>query len=111
MKLINSKNLNSKRDTYKLTKSVNNKVSDLDGQTVKVKAWAYFEDVDASGEMKEVLAIMSEDGDTYGTISPVFIREFLDIQEYFEGEPEGDVIEVFTGKTKAGRTFVSCRVG
>lgn len=111
MKVINSKNLNSKRDIYKLTRSATNKVSDLDGQTVKVKAWVYFADIDSSGETKDVLAIMDEDGGTYGTISPVFIREFLDIQEYFEGDPEGDIIEVFTGKTKEDRTFVSCRVG
>lgn len=93
---------------YNLTKSRKaQKMSDAAGQIVTIQAWALYEDADkTSGEVREVLSILTADGDVLSTISETFKNDFLDMFEMF-GE-EMKKIEVITGKSKNNRTYVTC---
>lgn len=106
--IINSSANLDKKTIYFLTRSKNTmKMSECDGQVIEVKAWAIYEDADyQTQEMKQVLAILTEDGETLATVSGTFIRDFLDIVDVF-GE-DLKKIKIMTGKTKNNRTFVTC---
>ena len=98
------------RTQYKMVKSPEvKKMSDADGSVLEVKAWLQYTDIDSStGETKEVLTILTTDGEMFGTISGIFQKEFNDIVELF-GEDVG-AIKVFSGKSRAGRTFITCSI-
>lgn len=98
------------RTQYKMVKSPEvKKMSDADGSVLEVKAWLQYTEIDsATGETKEVLTILTADGEMFGTISGVFQKEFNDIVELF-GEDVG-AIKVFSGKSRAGRTFITCSI-
>lgn len=103
-----SKNVDKKL-AYKLSHQTN-KMLDLVGSSVKPEAYIVYEDADIkTGEMKEVVSILVE-GKPYATISPTFIREFKDIIETFKDEPELPLIEVVSGKSKAGRDFITVTI-
>lgn len=93
---------------YNLTKSRKAmKMSDADKQILSIAAWALYEDADkTSGEVREVLSILTTDGDVLSTISETFKNDFLDMFDMF-GE-ELKKIEVVTGKSKNNRTYVTC---
>ena len=96
------------RAAYRLTRSAAKKMIEAAGSVVTPSAFILYEDADAkSGEIKTVLT-MEADGEVFGTISPVFIREFMDAADYFGGTPGS--IKVLTGETKAGREFVTCEI-
>lgn len=105
----NSKGI-TKKDVYRLTHSQSTrKMSDAVGSILKVDAWVLYTDIDGvTNEEKEVITIASE-GEVFGTISKTFIREFCDIIDAFEDEPELS-IRVVSGKTRAGRTFITCEI-
>lgn len=98
------------RAVYKMMKSPNvKKMSDADGSVLEVKAWIIYNDADVkTGEVREILTILTEDGELFGTVSGVFQREFKDIVKFF-GEDVG-AISVFSGKSKSGRNFITCSV-
>lgn len=99
----------SKKQLYLLT--MNNqtlKMADCDGQILDIQAWAVYTDSDfTSGEEKEILSILTKEGDVLATISETFKRDFLKMAAVFGEELEK--IEVVTGKTKNGRTYVTCK--
>ena len=97
------------RTIYKMMKSPDvKKMSDADGSVLDVAAWIAYTDADSrTGEIREILTIQTTDGEMFGTVSGVFQREFKDIVKFF-----GDVgmIKVTSGKSKAGRNFITCSV-
>lgn len=97
------------RDAYRLTKCQSvKKIQDAAGSVLNPTAWVLFEDDDsATGDVKTVLTI-EDSGETFGTISATFIREFMDAYKVF-GADMG-AIKVVGGQTKAGRTFVTCEL-
>ncbi len=99
-----------KRTIYKMMKSPEVKrMSDADGSVLEVKAWITYSDADnRTGETREILTILTEDGELFATVSGVFQREFKDIVKYF-GEDVG-AIKISSGKSKAGRQFLTCSV-
>lgn len=76
------------------------------GERIDVYAWAIFEDVDKkTGEVHKVLSILTPENETFATISPTFQNDFLDMAELFQND---FAFEVISGKSKAGREYVTC---
>lgn len=98
------------RALYKLLKSPEvKKMSDADGSVLEVAAWIVYKDNDSrTGEQREILTISTVDGEMFSTVSATFMREFADIVKFF-GDDVG-AIRVISGKSKAGRTFITCTV-
>ena len=98
------------RTIYKMMKSPEvKKMSDADGSVLEVAAWIVYSDTDSrTGETREILTIQTTDGELFATVSGVFQREFKDITKYF-GDDVG-MIKVTSGKSKAGRQFLTCSV-
>ena len=98
------------RTIYKMMKSPDvQKMSDADGSILEVAAWISYTDTDSrTGEINDLLAIQTTDGEMFGTNSAIFQREFNDITKFF-GDDVG-AIKVISGKSKAGRTFITCSI-
>ena len=98
------------RTIYKMMKSPDvNNMSDAEGSVLEVAAWIAYNDTDSgTGEIREILTILTTDGEMFGTVSGVFQREFKDITKFF-GDDVG-AIKVISGKSKAGRIFITCSV-
>lgn len=77
-----------------------------------VVAYALFTDVNRKdGTITEVLSVLTPDGETYATISPTFKNDFFRIVEFFSNEGEAiPTIKVVQGKSKNGRSFISCTI-
>ena len=108
--LNSSKNL-TLNDVYKLTMSKNTqKLSD--GQVIELKAWAVYEDADfKTQEVKQILSLLTEEGETLATISDTFRRDFLSIVELCEAYgQELKKIRIVTGTSKNNRKFVTCEL-
>ena len=103
------------KERYALTKSPKiQRMSDIVGSVLSVKAYALYNDEDKNGNTREILSIMDQDGDVYATNSVSFIREFSDIVSMCE-QCDGFVltdalssIEIMSGTSKAGRTYLTC---
>lgn len=75
------------------------------GERFDVSAWLLFEDVDKSGEVHKVLSVLTSENEVVCTISPTFQSDFMDMAELFHNE---FAFEIISGKSKAGREFVTC---
>lgn len=99
-----------KKTAYRLMNSnAAKKMLAAEGSQLEIAAWVVYEDVDEStGEIKKVLSLSTTDGEIFGTISPTFIREFEKMADYF-GDDLTD-ITVISGKSKSGRTYITCDI-
>lgn len=80
-----------------------------DGTSLPVLAWCTFTDVkEKTGEEVDLLSIMTKDGKVYSCQSATFKIEFNKIADLMEGD-SFSVIK-FSGVTKAGRDFISCKL-
>lgn len=99
-------------EQYQLTKSPKiQRMREAEGQRLEVCKWCVYEDTDSRGEVKEILSIMTPEGEVFATNSDTFKRDFKDITDMLhEAGMDGTVftIEVITGTSKAGRTFYTC---
>lgn len=111
MTIVNSsKNLGVK-DIYALTMNPNTeKMKDHKGERIELGAWAIYEDVNRkSGEVQEILAIKTPEGETFATNSPTFMNDFLSMMELFTSMGEDvPAIVVSSGTSKAGREYITC---
>lgn len=98
------------RTAYKLMKSPEvKKMSEAAGSVLEITAWIQYNSPDKeTGEVKEVIAIETIDGELFATISNTFREEFLDMVEWF-GSDLG-AIKVIAGTSKAGRKYITCGV-
>ena len=101
-----SRELNN-QELYLLTMSPKaDSVKNHTGERIEVSAWAVYEDVDKkSGEVHDVLSVLTPDNEVFSSISPTFQSDFLDMAELFHND---FAFEVISGKSKAGREFVTC---
>lgn len=115
MKIVNTNidNLASdKKALYRLTKSGGINVKDLEpGQSHGVEGYAlYTEEKEGKDGIKEqtVLAVILSDGTKIQTISPTFIKGFMEIVDLMDG----DDFAIVTNKSvaKSGREFVYCEL-
>lgn len=105
MKILAERNAD-KRTMYQMTKGADSKgMMEAAGLTLTLDAFVIYED-ESKGCV--IAAIKSADGTIYGTNSVSFTKEFKDIVDIFGDELTA--IKVITGKTKAGRTFVTCTI-
>ena len=105
--IINKSRELSNQEVYLLTMSPKaDSVKNHVGERIDVSAWALFEDVDKkSGEVHSVLSVLTPDNEVFSTISPTFQSDFLDMAELFHND---FAFEVISGKSNAGREFVTC---
>ena len=98
------------RTAYKLMKSPEvKKMSEAEGSILEITAWIQYNSPDKeTGEIKEVIAVETVDGELFATISNTFREEFLDMVEWF-GADLGS-IKVIAGTSKAGRKYITCSI-
>ena len=78
-----------------------------DGEKIVVKKYMIFEDVkEKTGEVVEILSILTPDNKVYSAQSAAVKRSFGDIVSIMNGKPF--TIIKTSGKTKAGRDFINC---
>lgn len=108
--IASSKNL-SVKDIYNLTMNPKTqKMKDCVDQRLEIGAWAVYEDVQKkTGEVQEILAIATPDGEVFATNSPTFKDDFLRMVELFESMGANvPAVVVTSGTSKAGREFITC---
>lgn len=105
--IINKSRELSNQEVYLLTMSPKaDSVKNHVGERFDVSAWSIFEDVDKkSGEVHSVLSILTPENEVVSSISPTFQSDFMDMAELFHND---FAFEVISGKSKAGREFVTC---
>ena len=105
--IINKSRELSNQEMYLLTMSPKgDSVKNHVGERIDVSAWVIFEDVDKkTGDVHEVLSVLTPDNEVFSTISPTFQSNFLDMADIFHND---FAFEVISGKSKAGREFVTC---
>ena len=111
MKIINSSENLTPKEIYSLTMSPKTqKMKDALGSRIEIGAWASYEDVNKkTGELQEVLAIMTPEGEIFATNSPTFKEDFFQMLDLFNQMGETvHAISVISGTSKAGRDFISC---
>ena len=101
-----SRELNN-QEIYLMTMSPKaNSVKNHVGERIEVSAWLLFEDMDKNtGEVHSVLSVLTPENEVFSTISPTFQADFLDMAELFHND---FAFEIISGKSKAGREFVTC---
>ena len=78
-----------------------------DGEKIVVDGFLTFDDVkDKTGEIIEILSIITPEKKVYSCQSATFKRSIADINEVMETTPF-TIIKI-SGKTKAGRDFINC---
>lgn len=114
MKIVKSSPELSPVDIYKLTMNPNaTKMKEVAGQRLEIAAFAVYEDVDKkTGELHNILAIQTPEGDVIATNSRTFIDEFTKMVDFFGCyDMQVKAIEVITGTSKNGRDYITCTYG
>lgn len=98
------------KTAYKLMKSPEvKKMSEAEGSILEIDSWVQYNSPDReTGEIKEVIAIATPDGELFATISNTFREEFTDMVNYFG--PDLGAIKVIAGTSKAGRKYITCSI-
>lgn len=98
----------TKQEIYFLTKTQEaQKMTEAAGQALELTSWVIYTAHNADGEEVELFACRTEEGETYATNSPTFIRAFRDILDVFEPS-EITKIKVLTGVSKNNREYINC---
>ena len=108
MKVLRT-NIESKTEQFKAVKN-SHPVKDLPDGFEITQDFINYVDEKQDGKELEILTVKGSDNEYYGTNSPTFIREYLEIIDMF-----ADCEEVFTivkdsNVSKAGRQFVYARL-
>ena len=98
------------KTAYRLMKSPEvKKMSEAEGSILEIDSWIHYNSPDReTGEIKEVIAIATPDGELFATISNTFREEFTDMVNYFG--PDLGAIKVIAGTSKAGRKYITCSI-
>ena len=117
MEIIKSSGELTKRELYKLTKDSNSRnMKEALGGALEVKAWAHYSDYrigkggEKTDEEQEALSILTVEDEVFSTISPSFIRSFMDIVDTFGDALEGVRVVVNMGESKNGRQFIKAGI-
>lgn len=112
VKITNKSQEFSNLEVYKMTKSHNlNTLKNLEnGVKLEVAGFMEWEDVDEeTGEITQLMSLLTTDGTAYVTQSDTFKRDFFDIVGIFE-HSFPITVEHGVGKSKAGREYHYCVV-
>ena len=100
----------SRTEMYKMCEDTSTSVQDAEGTVFSLDGYILYETTDADGRPVEVLAIKTEDGDVFSTVSETFKRNFFKILDYMDGSDESFDILITSGTSKNGRKYVSCTI-
>lgn len=98
-------------DLFAMTKGNDvRKMADAKGETLDIAKFIMYTDTNNDGDIITVLAIETAQGARYATNSLTFIRNFSDILSIYEetGETAPTRFKVGSGKSKAGREYLTC---
>ena len=112
VKITNKSQEFSNLEVYNMTKSHKlNTLKNLEnGAKLEVAGFMKWGDTnEETGEVTELLSLITTDGATYVTQSDTFKRDFFDIVEIFD-HTFPITIEHGVGKSKAGREYHYCAV-
>lgn len=112
MRIIESSENLTAREVYALTKDPQTrKMSEAAGTKLPVVRWCIYADVDKkTGEERELLAVDTGEG-VFATNSATCVESFRSGRELFvQFGTDVHEINVFTGTSKAGRTYLDCSV-
>lgn len=98
---------------YRMTKAASRQFQQIEPETVlSVDEWAIYTDEyrqrDGETGTREVLSIVTKEGEKYSSISPTVIRSFGEIADLMEDEDFSIVVKFDT--SKAGRRFINCEL-
>lgn len=80
-----------------------------DGTAIPVDGFLLFDDVkENTGEINEIMSIITPDKQVYSCQSKTFKRTLKDIHTIMDGEAYSIIKK--SGTTKAGRTFITCEL-
>lgn len=111
IKMLSASRELTKVERYRLTLSpeICSLQNVADDEPIKVSAYCEFEDVnEETGEVAELLGILSDDGHSYVTQSKTFKESFKNIADIFADDEEMFSIRKISGKTKGGRDYINC---
>ena len=95
-------------DAYMLSNAPSAKMSEKVGSEITMAKWVVYS-TDSNGVDRTVLAVITDEGEIYATISETLVSSFLNAEQYFtENGLPFERIKVFDGKSKNGRTFIDC---
>ena len=112
VKITNKSQEFSNLEVYNMTKSHKlNTLKNLEnGAKLEVAGFMEWEDTnEETGEVTELMSLLTTDGTAYVTQSDTFKRDFFDIVEIFDHNFP-ITIEHGVGKSKAGREYHYCAV-
>ena len=96
----------SKPETYKLTRGQSINCKDAIGTSFEPTGYMIYEEENSKGELVEILAVISKQGNVYSTMSATFKREFKYLWDLMDGDEF--TLAVIGGVTKNNRDYVSC---
>lgn len=108
MKVLRT-NIESKVKQFKAVKNAHT-VKDLPDGFELTKTFIHYADEKQDGQEVEILSVMGSDEEYYGTNSAVFIHDYLEIIDIFDGCEEDFTIVKDSNVSKAGRQFVYARL-
>ena len=98
----------SNKQKYSLTMSPKiQKMTEAKGSTLELACWAIYRDTDSEGEEREILSIITPDGEAFATNSATFRADFERMIDLL-GADEVTAIEVISGTSKNNREFITC---
>ena len=98
----------TKEELYFLTKAQDvQKMAEAVDSVLTLTAWCIYLDHNSDGEEVELFSMRTEDGETFATNSPTFIKAFREILDIFSPD-EVKRLKVMNGTSKNNRTFVTC---
>ncbi len=112
LKIITSSPNTTSETTMKLVFPANPiKFKDCIGASIDITDYVQFEENDTeTGEIKSILSVMDSDGRIYASNSPSFQKDFFTTRDLCEQlNIEFKTIEIYSGTSKKGRTFIYCR--
>ena len=110
MKVIMQSGGLDERAVFNITHGKNlSKVSDNLGRVFDVSEYIVYADTDRqTGTERQVLAMVTEDGDILSSNSATVIRTFLDMVDVLKMPING--VEITSGQSKSGRTYYDLKL-
>lgn len=101
-------------DLYALTKgNTVRKMQDAKGEDLTISKFVLYTDQDQAGNPMQILSVETTGGVRYATNSRTFIRNFTDIQDIFDQDPEAERPTKFaigSKRSNGGREYLTCDI-
>lgn len=94
---------------YVLTRSqARQSLAKADVETIKLNAWCHYMDVNSNGNEVELLSLLDDNGSVYNTNSKYFIRDFMDMIDFFAEDGVHEISVIHQISKKNQREFITC---